>query len=493
MVKLFNVNMPQITKWELKEKLSNLEQNYPNGKASLYWYYSEFLLRANRNPWYKKVLNEATITAIDGKGLHWSMWKIMQSALLPSIYGQKLVFLPVYLRIPLFLVLFFLQLVLNLLDGVWNLAIKKTNFTKITKNETILGRDFTYDILKICSLKGYRVMIVGGSNEDDEVSKGLIKKLYPNLDLILWTRKTTSLLMQDKPLAQVETQGKMFTPKPFLTTYNLFEMFPDLLDAKRVVIEQKPDVILTCIGGGSGKQEFFIDNLVKDKECQFKIATGLGAAIDHLGGGKKQTLPPKYMQKMGLEWLFRFFDQPYRRMRILDSIFTLYWWTTVEQFTKEVLESKDTQNTVINYLYQDDRILVSYSRSILPASIGMCLPTNPILKKLSIEESGINYLNKVYKIGLTPQNIHQVPQKGRQVSLPVSLMGFVKNKAIFTKHQYYINYLNIDKLQKIETLDYPKTRLLNKFVNIAKLKNQINPDQLQHLSSYLDRDCDKAQ
>jgi hypothetical protein len=58
MVKLFNVNLPQITKWELKERLANLNNEY-NEKLSLYWYYSEFLLRANRNPWYKRVLNEA--------------------------------------------------------------------------------------------------------------------------------------------------------------------------------------------------------------------------------------------------------------------------------------------------------------------------------------------------------------------------------------------------------------------------------------------------
>jgi UDP-N-acetyl-D-mannosaminuronic acid transferase (WecB/TagA/CpsF family) len=460
MIKLFNVNLPQITKWELKEKLVNL----PDRKTSLYWYYSEFLLRANRNPWYKKVLNEGSISAIDGKGLHWAMWKIMQSDLIPALYGQKLVYLPIVFRIPVFCILFLLQLISNLFNGVYNLVIAKTNFTKVTKNETILGRDFTYDILKICSLKGYKTMIIGGSNEDDTVSKGLINQLYPDLDLVLWTRKTNSLLMMDKQGGGLD----------MLTTFNLFEKFPDLLDAKRVVREENPDVILTCIGGASGKQEFFIDNLMKDEQCNFKLATGLGAAIDHLGGGKQQSLPPHWAQKMGLEWLFRFFNQPYRRMRIIDSIFTLYWWTTLEQFIKEIEDKTSRENVAMSYLTDDicSKILTT-SRNKIRA---FQLPVSQIEENQSIEEAGIQELLNNYQIKLGKESIISVPEKGREVAYPINLLGFILRDCRYTKAQYYINFFKLPKTLNYELLDLPTGASFEYFDEVS---NKLNPNYIQ--------------
>jgi UDP-N-acetyl-D-mannosaminuronic acid transferase (WecB/TagA/CpsF family) len=418
-----------------------------------------------------------------------------QGDILPSLYGQKIVYLPTVVRLPLFLVLFFIQLILNIIDGAYNLAINKTNFSRRTQNETVLGRDFTYDILKICSIKGYKTMIIGGSNEDDNVSKSLIQKMYPDLDVVLWTRKTNSLLMQDKPLPysdldDLETKGlkgffnKITTPKPFLTTYNLFERFPDLIDAKKAVIKEKPDVILTCLGGASGKQEFFIDNLVKDKECSFKMATGLGAAIDHLGGGKKQKLPPKWAQKMGLEWLFRFFDQPYRRLRIVDSILTLYWWTTLDQFMKEV-EEAGKKNMVINYLYKkaktgqeemEEEIFINYPRSILPSAIGINLPAHNIPEKSSIEEAGLKGLERDYRIKLSSTDILKTPEKGREIALPVSLLGFILQGCRYTHVQYYINYASCFESSTKLPLKYLKTR----FAEISEVSETLNPDYIQH-------------
>jgi UDP-N-acetyl-D-mannosaminuronic acid transferase (WecB/TagA/CpsF family) len=49
-----------------------------------------------------------------------------------------------------------------------------------------------------------------------------------------------------------------------------------------------PDLLLISLGGGSGKQEFFIDNLKQDPKVNFRLATGIGAALDHLGTGAEQ-------------------------------------------------------------------------------------------------------------------------------------------------------------------------------------------------------------
>jgi UDP-N-acetyl-D-mannosaminuronic acid transferase (WecB/TagA/CpsF family) len=449
MIALFGTKLPQITKWELKEKLLNLDQG---SKTTLYWFYSEFLLRANRNPWYKQVLNHGTITAIDGKGLHWSMYMIIKGSLLADIYGQKIVFLPLLIRAPIFLIMFIISLIANLIKGVWDLVIAKTNFNPVTKNETILGRDFTYDILKICKAKNYKTLIIGGSNEDDSASKALIQKMYPGLNILLWTRKTNSLLMRDLPLAYdaLKTgnkQGRIVgEPKPFLTTANLYKRFPDLLEAKAYIKEEKPDVILTCIGGGSGKQEFFIHDLKTDPEISFTMATGLGAAIDHLGGGKEQTLPPKWMQQTGLEWLFRFFDQPYRRMRIIDSIFSLYWWTTLNLYTNAIDPKASKANYSLNIVYDNANKVINYTpKSFLPGDLGPKLLEYPIANNQTIEESAINQFYSLFGIKLKTHFFIKTPEKGRNVTLPVSLLGFAKNGFKTTKKQYYTNYIHIDQ------------------------------------------------
>lgn len=464
MIKLFDVNLPQITKWELKEKIVNLD---PNKKHSLYWLYSEFVIRANRNAWYKKVLNEGTISAIDGKGLHWSMYKAMSNDFIPSLYSNIIVNWPAIFRIPFFLVLFIIKLIVNIFDGLFNLAIINKNFTVKTQNETILGRDFTYEILKICNIKKYKTIIIGGSNEDDLVSKELIQKIYPDIDLVLWTRKTNSLLMQDKPVNSEDQ-------KPYLTTSNIYTQFPDLIEAKKAIVDNKPDVVLICIGGASGKQEFFIHEIMNDNECQFILATGLGAAIDHLGGGAKQTLPPQWSQKYGLEWLWRFIDQPYRRLRIIDSIFTLYWWTTLFQFTKDILHKNNVaMNKVTN---SENEILLSKEKYQLPNELGYTMPYCYIRPNQSIEESGIKYLNRDYKLELTPTSIITIPEKGRQVPLPISLIGFIQNSCKFTSNQYFVNFFDY-KLQGKPT--NPTYCQSTDFYSKDDYLRLVNPDKIQ--------------
>ena len=461
MVKLFDVNLPQITKWELKEKLLNLESSK---KHSLYWLYSEFLLRANRNGWYKKVLNEGTFSAIDGKGLHWSMYRIMSFNILPEVYNQHLIRLPLILRIPMFILLFVLQLIINLINGFWTLVIRKTNFSTSTYNETVLGRDFTYEILKICNIKQYKTLIIGGSNEDDIVSKQLINNLYPNIDLHLWTRKTNSLLMKDQINKSTDPAIGLN-----LTTSNIYNFFPDLIDAKKTIRELKPDVILVCIGGASGKQEFFIHNLMNDNDISFTLATGLGAAIDHIGGGRQQTLPPKWAQNNGMEWIFRFMNQPYRRMRIVDSILTLYWWTTINMFTQLI----DKPNfKAINKIHDNEHnILIQSQKGNLPNQIGYSLPINAINPGSSIEQSGIDFLNNKYNLYLTNSNLKSVPEKGRKVTHSISLINFIKNKCIYTSDQYYMNFFIANK-----PFQLPNG---SKFVDSEEYLNISNPDYIQ--------------
>lgn len=62
------------------------------------------------------------------------------------------------------------------------------------------------------------------------------------------------------------------------------------------------------VGIGSPKQEFWIAK--HRAELDVPVILGVGAAFDFLSGNKKQA--PTWIQKIGMEWFFRFLSEPKR-------------------------------------------------------------------------------------------------------------------------------------------------------------------------------------
>jgi UDP-N-acetyl-D-mannosaminuronic acid transferase (WecB/TagA/CpsF family)/8-oxo-dGTP pyrophosphatase MutT (NUDIX family) len=426
MPELFGVRLPQTNKFQLRHQIRNLK---PDRKHVLYFFYSEFLLRANRNPWYKATLNRAQITAIDGKGLHWSMYRIMKPGFLPRIYSEYLLNWPVFLRLPLFLFFFLLECIITLIHGFLTLTTK-FNFTRVTKNQVVLGRDFVYDLLKIAQERGWKTLILGGSSTSDEVTRHLIHKLFPDLHLILWTRDSKSLLMRDQSVGELVGST--------LNSHNVCQHFPDLWEAKQFIKKEKPDLILTCLGGASGKQEFFIDNLLLDPEIKFTLATGLGAAVDHLGGGARQTVAPNWMINSGLEWLHRFINQPYRRLRIVDSIVTLWWWTVVQEFMLQAEERLTVVNIVQN---QQKQFLLVKRKNWLPGDIDWTFVQGGVGKNEIIEEAGVREIVEEAKLDQTNLQILAKAVPSEVELYPISFFRYLFLSAKYNAARKYISFV----------------------------------------------------
>lgn len=407
MPNVLGVLASKLTKNQLLHEIA--KRTNSNSRLSLYFLYSEFVLRANRLPAYKEVLNQASWTAVDGRGLTWSIWSLLGSNPLALIFAKILdlslfleekssswlVWIINTMRVFVFLVLFKLNLILNLIVGFITIA-GKHRFIHRTHIETILGRDFVWDLLQLAHDKELKVAVVGGSQEGDEMTKHLISNLFTKIKLVTWVKPRLSNLISDIPKdAQkieflenffpwiaiknvVEIVWAKIRPKQNFTAFNsdrdilenlsadnICEFYPDLYDAKDFLRQQKPDYILLCLGGGSGKQEFFAQHIKQDLSIDFGLITGLGAAIDYLDGGKEK--PPTWVCQMGLEWVFRLIHQPYRRLRILDDIFTLWWWTSLQQF----LDYMDLRKTVVAQVENENGdILLVKRRSILPGDVG---------------------------------------------------------------------------------------------------------------------------
>jgi N-acetylglucosaminyldiphosphoundecaprenol N-acetyl-beta-D-mannosaminyltransferase len=84
----------------------------------------------------------------------------------------------------------------------------------------------------------------------------------------------------------------------------------------------KPETLL--VGLGSPKQEKFIyENL--NKMPSIKLAIGVGGAFDFISKNVKRA--PKFLQKIGLEWLWRLTLEPHRISKIFDGVSGLIYLT----------------------------------------------------------------------------------------------------------------------------------------------------------------------
>jgi len=82
----------------------------------------------------------------------------------------------------------------------------------------------------------------------------------------------------------------------------------------------KPNILFIAFGAGY-QEKFIAENLKKMPSV--KIAMGVGGAFDFIAGKVKRA--PAWLQKIGLEWLWRLFMQPWRWKRILTATIKFSW------------------------------------------------------------------------------------------------------------------------------------------------------------------------
>jgi len=76
-----------------------------------------------------------------------------------------------------------------------------------------------------------------------------------------------------------------------------------------------PDLLLVAYGGGAKQEKWIASNLDKLKA---KVVIGVGGTFNYLTG--KAKLPPVWMERLGLEWAWRLYEEPWRWKRQLKLI-----------------------------------------------------------------------------------------------------------------------------------------------------------------------------
>lgn len=171
---------------------------------------------------------------------------------------------------------------------------------KLTEGfEIIKGRELFIDILEIINQRKGRVYLFGGENGEQEQSIKNLKLKFP--DITFQTNYKFPFFSKNGQPVSVSDK-KMH--KSILGSIKLFE----------------PDMVFVALN--TPKQEKWIfRNLYRLQKVTGAMT--VGGTFNYVAGNMK--LPPKWMENLGLEWVYRLLQEPKRLRRILNA-FPIFPW-----------------------------------------------------------------------------------------------------------------------------------------------------------------------
>lgn len=165
---------------------------------------------------------------------------------------------------------------LTLVDGKPLVWIAKWH--KHPVKEKISGSDMVPELCRVAQQKGYRIYIIGGKDGIAEQAKSNLEHELPGIKIV----------------------GTYAPPLGFEKDKD------ELLRINSKISEVHPDIVIACFG--CPKQEKWIYENYKSYDAYVSVCAG--ATVDFLAGNVNRA--PKWMADHGLEWLYRFTQEPKR-------------------------------------------------------------------------------------------------------------------------------------------------------------------------------------
>ncbi len=162
-------------------------------------------------------------------------------------------------------------------DGIG--VVWATYFLGFPVPERITGTDTLVALAKRCAYKGYRLYLLGAA-----------------------------------PEVAVQTGIYLQTLAPGLQIAGTYAGSPDPAEEDAIIERiRMANTDVLCVAYGAPSQELWIHRNLS--RLPAAIAVGVGGAYDFLSGRKPRA--PRLMQRMGLEWLYRLYCEPWRWQRML--------------------------------------------------------------------------------------------------------------------------------------------------------------------------------
>ncbi len=177
---------------------------------------------------------------------------------------------------------------------VW--ALRRRGFTY---TERIAGPNLMVRICEIAEVEKLPVYFFGGSSKTIQLLQKIVAETFPTLQVVGW--ESPPLLPQQP------------------------EMNPAVVNRIRT-----SGARIVFVGLGCPKQEFWMSGYAPHLPA---VLIGVGAAFDFIAGTAPRA--PLWMQKSGLEWLFRLLAEPrrlWKRYLVTNTLFL--WYLLIEEFGK---------------------------------------------------------------------------------------------------------------------------------------------------------------
>ena len=125
---------------------------------------------------------------------------------------------------------------------------------------------------------------------------------------------------------------------PGLTIAGSYAGSPRVEDEAQIhtlIAAARPDVLLVAYGHPA--QELWIAR--NQPDLRVPVAIGVGGVLDYLAGVVPRA--PRWMRRLGLEWLYRLVRQPWRWRRILTAVPMFLWAALREGKRQKVSGERD--------------------------------------------------------------------------------------------------------------------------------------------------------
>ena len=156
-----------------------------------------------------------------------------------------------------------------------------SSFLNTPIKERITGLDLLPNLVELCSKNDFSIFLLGASPGVGDKLKDIILNQYPQAKIV-----------------------GVYVP-PFMTAFTADENY-NMISA---VNAASPDVLLVSLT--APKQDIWIAN--NKDALNATLLVGIGGAFEVMAGLAKRA--PKWVQKAGLEWLYRFIQEPKRLFR----------------------------------------------------------------------------------------------------------------------------------------------------------------------------------
>lgn len=189
--------------------------------------------------------------------------------------------------------------------------------------ERVTGIDLMLKLCEMAAENNWKVYLMGGVGETARLTSEKLRMRFPGLIVdgeegIEWEVQSSKCKVQ-----------KICHPEPVegCQSCMLRQAQHDRLISR--IKQFHPHLLFVALG--QPRQELWIDDHLKEMPS-VRVAMGVGGAFDFLSG--KVPRAPLIMRQMGLEWLWRLIVQPWRFRRIFSATVRFMWLVVKERFKR---------------------------------------------------------------------------------------------------------------------------------------------------------------